>query len=273
MSDQKSSIDKPSRLGLEGFRGLNASSPEIHGELWSPAARAAVLRFSPGPKPWRTAWAFLLHKVSLLVMRGMNSVVVINRETFDSVHNKGRGLLTFSNHVSLFDDPFLTACFSSYNWQPLRWIAADAINFFGNPVYGELFNGGKCVPIVRGAGQDQPGMKYLAERLQAGDWVHVFPEGGRTRDPKAHLRQPLKGGMAQLIQESEPLLLPFSHLGMQKILPIGSFLPRMGHKVRLEFGEVTDSAQGLSKKAAPEITAWAEQQLLDLQARALADDS
>jgi monolysocardiolipin acyltransferase len=178
---------------------------------------------------------------------------------------EGRGLLTFANHTSLFDDPLVTSCLVDGDWQSVRWIAADALNFFGGPLRAAIFNAGKCVPIVRGAGVDQPGMHFLAERLDAGDWVHIFPEGGRSRDPEGRLQTPLKAGFAELVQAASPIVLAFHHVGMDRVLPIGSWVPRVGKAVTVRFGEPVDSRTELSSRSIAEITAWATEQLLTLE--------
>jgi monolysocardiolipin acyltransferase len=41
----------------------------------------------------------------------------------------------------------------------------------------QFFVNGKTLPVVRGAGVEQPVMAAAAWRLAAGDWVHIFPEG------------------------------------------------------------------------------------------------
>ena len=192
---------------------------------------------------------------------GLNRVVLHGAERFEQARRSERGLLTFSNHVSLFDDPLLTACFSRARFRDVRWIAADALNFFGDPLRAALFNTGRAVPIVRGVGVEQPGMRFLTQRLRAGDWVHVFPEGGRTRDPQADLRRPFKQGMAHLIHSAHPLLLPFRHRGMHDVLPIGARLPRTGRPVDVRFGAITDSRETLAAQDVEAITRWAEDTL------------
>jgi monolysocardiolipin acyltransferase len=205
-------------------------------------------------------------------MRVLNRVELHGAERLAAARARqaeGRGLLTFSNHVALFDDPWLLACFAEPEWSRLRWISVDALNFFGSPAKARVFNAGKCVPVVRGAGVDQPGMRFLAERLAAGDWVHVFPEGGRSREPDGRLQRPLKTGVALLVQQARPLLLGFYHHGMREVLPIGARLPRIGNTVSVRFAEVHDSADGLSEERLESITDWIEQSLLELQDAAL----
>ena len=44
--------------------------------------------------------------------------------------------------------------------------------------------------MERGAGLEQAGMRAAEARLAAGDWVHVFPEGTRSRDGRmGHARK------------------------------------------------------------------------------------
>lgn len=174
-------------------------------------------------------------------MRRMNSLELSGIERFRAAQDRGaRGLLTFSNHVSLFDDPLLLANFGLPGYARIRWVAADALNFFGSPWKAWLFTAGKCVPIVRGGGAEQDGMTFLCDRLREGAWVHIFPEGGRTRDPQARLSQPFRSGVARLITEAKPLALPFYHYGMHDVLRVGGLLPRRGKRVRVVFGDVTD---------------------------------
>jgi len=82
------------------------------------------------------------------------------------------------------------------DYDEVRWGAADALNFFGDALRGVLFSAGRCVPVVRGWGESQPGVVFLRDRLRDGDWVHLFPEGGRTREAGVRLRRPSKGASA-----------------------------------------------------------------------------
>ena len=242
--------------------------------VWSPEARAAVERFDPRPTRLRRAAAVGVAALSRVLMQRLNRVEVFGRERLDEARARQRpgcGLLTFSNHVSLFDDPWLLACFSGPEWSSLRWVAADALNFFGTPLRARVFNAGKAVPVVRGAGLEQPGMAFLAERLDAGDWVHIFPEGGRSRDPEGRLRRPLKSGLAHLVRHAQPMLLGFHHRGMERIAPIGSRLPRVGQRVEVRFGALR--ARASFGADAERLMQWVEGELLRLEALAFEERS
>jgi monolysocardiolipin acyltransferase len=182
--------------------------------------------------------ARIVIRFSRYVMTRMNRLEIDGRERLESLlaHRSG-GLITYSNHVSILDDPLLVSNFRLPAYRQIRWIAADALNFFGNSPSAWLFTAGKAVPIMRGAGLDQPGFHFLRERLMEGAWVHIFPEGGRTRDPAALMQPSFKLGLAALMLDTSPVVLPFYHFGMHEVLPLGSKIPRRGHSVRLLVGE------------------------------------
>jgi len=213
-------------------------------------------------------------------MRGLNRLTFDGRDRWESAFaSTDAGVLSFSNHVSLFDDPLLISNLGQTRYSQVRWIPADHLNFFGSRLKGLLFSCGKCVPIIRGGGLEQPGFSFLLERLRAGDWVHIFPEGGRTRDPGALLRTPFKTGIGRLLVEAQPIAMPFYHRGMHEILPIGSRLPRWGKEVDVLFGDATRIDDAWIHQLAPDadtpaarwqqVTSWAEATLTTLERRML----
>ncbi len=203
--------------------------------------QAAVARWKPGQKWYHPLIAALVIRLGKFIMTSMNSLTIEELERFASLQDRqDRGLLTFSNHVALFDDPMLPPNFSLPRYEEIRWAATDAINFFGSPLKAWFFTCGKGVPIVRGAGMDQRGFHFLLDRLREGQWVHIFPEGGRTRDPLALMTHPFKSGIGRMIAETQPLALPYYHYGMHEVLPIGAKIPRRGKHVRLVFGQPID---------------------------------
>ncbi len=83
-----------------------------------------------------------------------------------------------------------------------------------------------------------------------GDWVHIFPEGGRTRREDGLLSKEFKAGVGRLIAETHPIGLPFYHTGMEEVLPIGAKFPRWGKDVRLVFGEEIDFNEDFVRQVA-----------------------
>ncbi len=217
------------------------TQPDVSSESKREARETrAVARWRPARRWYHPLLAAIVVKGSQFVMRRMNTLTIEGRERFDALaERQGRGLLTFSNHASMFDDPLLTANFAPSGYDEMRWVASDALNFFGSGWKAWIFTAGKCVPVVRGGGVGQDGFQFLSDRLAAGAWIHIFPEGGRTRDPRALMQAPFKLGIGRLIDETHPIALPFYHHGMQGVLPLGSSRPRAGQRVHLLFGNPT----------------------------------
>ena len=213
--------------------------------------QAAVARWKPGRRWYYPLLAALVIRTSKFVMTSMNTLEIERMERFEQLRqDRGRGLLTYSNHVSLFDDPILVSNFSLPRYEEIRWTATDALNFFGSRPKAWLFTAGKGVPIVRGAGINQPGFRFLRDRLAEGEWVQIFPEGGRTRDPQALMGASFKAGIGRLMAEARPVILPFYHYGMHEVLPVGAKLPRRGRTVRLVFGEPVGCDEAYMRHAA-----------------------
>lgn len=245
---------------------------ESMGRDESGSEEQALRRWKPGVRWYHPAMAYAVIRLSRLIMGRMNRLEVEGGERFDALRERGgRGLLTFSNHVSMFDDPLLPCNLGLPQYSDVRWVAADALNFFGSPWKAWLFTAGKAVPIVRGAGVAQPGLQFLLERLKEGEWVHIFPEGKRTRKPVGLMADELKSGIGMLMAEALPIALPFYHYGMHEVLPVGSLRPRRGKRVRLVFGEPMDCAEmaeGQPRRRAPSLmTKAALEALQELERR------
>ena len=224
-------------------------------------------------------------RLSQYILGRKNILTFHGRERWDALFSNnqwsnmhGRGLLSFSNHVSLFDDPLLISNLGTTNIDDVRWIAADHKNFFGSNLKGIVYSGGRCVPIIRGGGLDQPGFDFLIERLKNGEWVHIFPEGGRSRDKEHRIQKNFKIGIGKLMRDTNPVVMPFYHYGMHEVLPIGKALPKWGKNVDVYFGEPTsidDEWWNALLKGNPteltehgtwkQATRWAEETLLSLE--------
>lgn len=162
-------------------------------------------------------------------------------------------LITFSNHISCIDDPVLWASllpltYYSTNTDSVRWSPAAVEICFSKPWHSTFFSLGRTFPIIRGMGISQPAMDFGLALLKYNQWLHLFPEGRVMRDNKQQkLTNKERGyifkwGISKLILDyfKNPTLsenrsiriLPFYHLGLDEILPIGwPYIPRIGKKI------------------------------------------
>lgn len=227
------------------------------------------------PHWYKTVLCNLVVNASRVVMQRMNRVSFVNPGEWNALtQSRNKGLLSFSNHVSYFDDPLLVSNLGTTAYDEVRWIGADYENFFSTALKGFVFSAGKCVPIVRGGGLDQPGFDFLLDRLSRNDWVHIFPEGGRTREEAGKLKTPFKLGIGRLLAEAKPIAIPFYHYGMHQILPVGSSFPRRGKTVKVRFAPSTDVNDGWLSENHPgssgsdlwrELRDWSYRELASLE--------
>jgi 1-acyl-sn-glycerol-3-phosphate acyltransferase len=162
-----------------------------------------------------------------------------------------------------------------------RWTLCAEEYCAKNPYMAAWFGTGKILPISRGAGKNQELLTNFGEKLNVGDWVHIFPEGriwqdnsspsrdfmgclfspsGRLAPPLTKLG-PLKWGTAKIIADAEecPVIIPIYHFGMEEILPqnklnkVISWIPRTGCHIFIKVGDpikVDDLIQTYKEKMA-----------------------
>jgi len=228
---------------------------------------------------------------------------VAGRENLDLAMkqwSEGRGLVTISNHLTLFDDPIvlfeLLGKRIFCNENKLWWSTPCQTNFsptgggigprfvrYFSDVSNMVFftrskrKGTSCaVPVsyadelskrgglelverlsakAESLGLDletwlrrfltpgdkealtalnQSGMIEACARIDTGDWMHFFPEGGRSRT--MHLRDPRRGVGKAIYSCPDAVVLPVCFYGMQDVLPIGATLPRPFKRVAVTVG-------------------------------------
>ena len=192
--------------------------------------------------------------VSHVYLELLNSTRVYNLSTmYEGIFLRGekRGLLTVCNHISTVDDPSIFATFLPLSFfftesshRRNRWTMCAKEMCFKNRILSDYFQNGKVLPIERGKGLDQPTIAAMAEKLDSGDWVHIFPEGkisttGRMREGR------MKWGAAKILCDGSegkpaPVVIPYYHLGLQNVMPLGTMIPRVGHKNTVVVGDPVD---------------------------------
>ncbi|XP_055339306.1 tafazzin-like [Paramacrobiotus metropolitanus] len=196
--------------------------------------------------------------ISKLVL-ALNGLQIHGRDRLKQVldnRDPKRGLITVANHYCCADDPVIWGILPWRHLRPrrTRWSMGAAEICFATDATATFFGLGKVVPTVRGAGVYQRGMDFMLERLNLGEWVHVFPEA-RVNQEHQWLR--MKWGVGRLIAECDPtpIVLPFFHQGLDTVQPNRPpYAPRFGKKVTVLIGNVIDYAEKVAQMRADDLS-------------------
>jgi 1-acyl-sn-glycerol-3-phosphate acyltransferase len=172
---------------------------------------------------------------------------VLNRTTVRGRSNVGeeRNTLLLSNHQSMLDS-FLVGLGAFYPQSWIRphlipWNPAAAENFYRTPILAWLADNWKCISVRVGR-RDLHALHRMIEVLPQGVMT-LFPEGTRTRTGAVGAGQ---AGPGLLILATGARVIPVAIDGMQKVLPIGSKMPRIFKRIYVTFGPPVDYAEFLA---------------------------
>lgn len=157
----------------------------------------------------------------------------------------GIPLITVANHQSTLDDPMFQSAIlpADVRWSAskMRWGVCTEEICFSSPGVASFMGMGKALPIQRGGSIHQKAMATLQAKVNAGEWVHVYPEariwqedgtpqrdeqgrwcsaGGRCGPPWQKVG-PMKWGVGKIIANAStpPIVLPYYHQGMAYVRP------------------------------------------------------
>lgn len=215
-------------------------------------------------------------------------------------HDSGRGLITISNHQSLFDDPLVhmallgiekftveskcwwsSPCQANFNPRG-KSLGARFTRYFSDVsnmvFFARRHKQGGRIPLPeryleelghRGGRElvervearamslgvdgetylrtfltpgdpaaldaiNQAAMVEACARINTGDWMHFFPEGGRSRN--LDLRTPKRGVGKVIYHCPDADVIPICFCGMHDVMPVGARLPRPLKRVAVFVG-------------------------------------
>ncbi|NQU04477.1 MAG: 1-acyl-sn-glycerol-3-phosphate acyltransferase, partial [Calditrichaeota bacterium] len=166
---------------------------------------------------------FLIIPLINIFMNVLNRTRIIGRKNIVGLK---RPWILVSNHVTMLDDLFLDPLIMfpkglcGYRYIPYH--APEESNFYKTPLMAWFMRYTKSIPLIRGRGFNQEGMKRLISAVKSGGILHIYPEGTRSRSGKIGKG---KEGIGRIVYESGAPVVPVYHQGLEKVLPIGSSFP------------------------------------------------
>lgn len=183
--------------------------------VWSVFVVLGLAGFAVTAWVYDTVPEFLLRLVVFFLSRVVYRIRVFGRE---KIPVDGPAVLV-ANHISFVDWLLIASAVE----RPARFVMYH--KFMKIPVAGYLFRDAKVIPIAPRKENEKTmneAFDRIAEELEAGSIVCIFPEGRITYDGEL---TPFRGGVEKIIERTPVPVVPMSIEGMW-----GSFFSRKGGK-------------------------------------------
>ncbi|MGV8857015.1 lysophospholipid acyltransferase family protein [Rhodoglobus sp.] len=153
----------------------------------------------------------------------------------ENLPRKG-GVILASNHLSFIDSVFLPLVMDRR-----IFFLAKSDYFTGRGIKGffsrAFFNGTGMLPIDRSGGKaSEASLNTGLAVLARGEVLGIYPEGTRSPDGKMYRG---RTGVARMILEGHVPVVPVAMIDTEKVMPIGTKIPRMG-RIGIVFGAPLD---------------------------------
>lgn len=180
--------------------------------------------------------------ISVFFFEVLNRTVVIGR---DNVGEEANTLL-LPNHQSMIDG-FLVGYAVWFprcllNPMLLPWMPAAYENFFAHPLIRWFSDNFKCIPVK--PGRKDFGVMFRMEACLRKGVMIVFPEGTRTRDGRL---LPPRSGIGYVMLRTGAKAVPVCMDGMDGVLPVGRFWPRVFRTILIYYGKPVDLSEFAGK--------------------------
>ncbi|KOX23439.1 1-acyl-sn-glycerol-3-phosphate acyltransferase [Nocardiopsis sp. NRRL B-16309] len=170
-------------------------------------------------------------------------------EGVENVPRRGPAIMV-SNHLS-FSDHF----FGPLPLPRKITFLAKSEYFTGTGVKGffsrAFFTGVGQIPIDRSGGKaSEAALRTGLRVLKRGDLLGIYPEGTRSPDGKLYRG---RTGVARLALEAKAPVVPMAMINLEKIMPPGRTVPKLGVRPKVVFGKPLDFSRYYGMERDPRV--------------------